>query len=163
MTDQAPAIFVALEASALGAAIRQSSWAYMVANVGHILSLMAFAGAIVVMDLRMMGAFAATSPGYILRMARWAAAIAFTCLVLTGLTLFLAEASHVVLNRLFQIKLGLIALGLANTVAFEVWVTPKVQNLPPLAPLPNEARPLAIASLAIWFCVAACGRLIAYF
>ena len=41
MTDSAPAIFVALEASALGAAIRQSSWAYMVANVGHILSLMA--------------------------------------------------------------------------------------------------------------------------
>jgi hypothetical protein len=163
MTDQAPAIFVALEASALGAAIRQSSWAYMVANVGHVLSLMAFAGAIVVMDLRMMGVFAATSPGYILRMARWAAAIAFTCLVVSGLTLFLAEASHVVLNRLFQIKLGLIALGLANIVAFEVWVTPKVQNLPPLAPLPNEARPLAIASLAIWFCVAACGRLIAYF
>jgi hypothetical protein len=163
MTDAAPAIFVALEGSALGAAIRQSTWAYMTANVGHILSLMAFAGAIAVMDLRMMGVFAATSPGYILRMARWAAAAAFTCLVLTGLMLFIAEASHVVLNRIFQVKLGLIALGLANIVAFEVWVTPKVQNLPPHAPLPQEARPLAIASLAIWFCVAACGRLIAYF
>ena len=54
--------------------------------------------------------------------------IAFTGLVLTGLTLFIAEASHVVLNRVFQIKLGLIALGLANIVAFEVWVTPKVQK-----------------------------------
>jgi hypothetical protein len=163
MTDSAPAIFVALEASALGAAIRQSTWLYMVANVGHILSLMAFAGAIAVMDLRMMGGFAATSPGYILRMARWAAVIAFTGLVVTGLTLFTAEASHVVINRIFQIKLGLIALGLTNIVAFEVWVTPKVQNLPPLTPLPKEARPIAFASLAIWFCVAACGRLIAYF
>jgi hypothetical protein len=163
MTDSAPAIFVALEASALGAAIRQSSWAYMVANVAHVLSLMVFAGAIAVMDLRMIGVFAATSPGYILRMARWAAALAFTLLVLSGLTLFIAEASHVVLNRVFQVKLGLIALGLANVVAFEVWVTPKVQNMPPLAPLPKEARPLAIASLAVWFCVAACGRLIAYF
>ena len=84
-------------------------------------------------------------------------------LVLTGLTLFIAEASHVVLNRVFQIKLGLIALGLANIVAFEVWVTPKVQNLPPLTPLPKAARPIAMTSLAIWFCVAACGRLIAYF
>jgi hypothetical protein len=163
MTDAAPAIFVALEGSALGAAIRQSTWVYMTANVGHILSLMAFAGAIAVMDLRMMGVFAATSPGYILRMARWAAAAAFTGLVLTGLMLFIAEASHVVLNRIFQVKLGLIALGLANIVAFEVWVTPKVQNLPPHSPLPQEARPLAVASLAIWFCVAACGRLIAYF
>jgi hypothetical protein len=163
MTDAAPAIFVALEGSALGAAIRQSTWVYMTANVGHILSLMAFAGAIAVMDLRMIGVFAATSPGYILRMARWAAAAAFTGLVLTGLMLFIAEASHVVLNRIFQVKLGLIALGLANIVAFEVWVTPKVQNLRPHSPLPQEARPLAIASLAIWFCVAACGRLIAYF
>jgi hypothetical protein len=163
MTEAAPALFVALEASALGAAIRQSTWAYMAVNVGHILSLMAFAGAIAVMDLRMMGAFAATSPGHILRMARRAAVIAFTGLVLTGLTLFIAEASHVVLNRVFQIKLGLIALGLANIVAFEVWVTPKVQNLPPLTPLPKAARLIAMTSLAIWFCVAACGRLIAYF
>jgi hypothetical protein len=163
MTDAAPAIFVALEASALGAAIRQSSWAYMVANVGHILSLMAFAGAIAVMDLRMMGVLSATSPGYILRMARRAAVIAFTGLVLTGLTLFIAEASHVVLNRIFQVKLGLIAVGLANIVVFEVWVTPKVQNLPPLTALPKEARRIAITSVAIWFCVAACGRLIAYF
>src|SRR5262245_30027682 len=77
MTDSAPAIFVAVEASALGAAIRQSTWLYMTANVGHILSLMAFAGAIAVMDLRMMGMLAATSPGYILRMARRAAVIAF--------------------------------------------------------------------------------------
>ena len=163
MTDAAPAIFVAIESSALGAAVRQSSWAYMAANVTHILSLMAFAGAIAVMDLRMVGAFAATSPGYIVRQARKAAVFAFAGLVISGLTLFTAEASHVVLNRVFQIKLGLIAAGLANIVAFEVWVTPKVQNLAPLTPLPDAARPIAIASLVIWFCVAACGRLIAYF
>lgn len=163
MTDAAPAIFVALESSGLGAAIRQSTWAYMVANVVHILALMAFAGSIAVMDLRMMGAFAATSPGFILRWARWAAVIAFAGLLLSGLTLFTAEASHVILNRVFQIKLGLIALGLANIVAFEVWVTPKVQNLPPQTPLPDAARPIAIASLVIWFSVATCGRLIAYF
>lgn len=163
MTDSAPAIFVALESSGLGAAIRQSTWAYMLANVVHILSLMSFAGAIAVMDLRMIGAFAATSPGYVLRMARWAAVVAFAGLMVSGLILFTAEASHVILNRVFQIKLGLIALGLANIVAFEVWVTPKVQNLAPMKPLPKAARPIAIASLSIWFCVAACGRLIAYF
>ena len=41
-------------------AIRQSTWIYMAANVGHIVSLMVFAGAVAVMDLRMAGAFAAT-------------------------------------------------------------------------------------------------------
>ena len=63
MNEAAPAIFVALEDSALGHAIRQSTWAYLTANVGHIVSLVVFAGAVAVMDLRMAGAFAATSPG----------------------------------------------------------------------------------------------------
>lgn len=50
MTDTASPIFVALEASALGAAIRRSSWAYMVANVGHIVSLVVFSGAVAMLD-----------------------------------------------------------------------------------------------------------------
>ena len=70
MLDSAPAIFVALEGSGLGQAIRQSSWIYMAANVGHIVSLVVFAGAIAVLDLRMVGVFAATSPGYVLSRAR---------------------------------------------------------------------------------------------
>lgn len=163
MTDAAPAMFVALETSGLGAAIRQSSWAYMAANVGHIISLMAFAGAIAVLDLRMMGVFAATSPSFVLRMARRAAIMAFTGLVLTGAVLFIAEASHVVLNRVFQIKLGLIALGLINVVLFELLVGPQLARVPPLTPLPGVARIIAIASMTIWLCVAASGRLIAYF
>ena len=55
MTDAAPAIFVAIEGSAFAAAIRQSPYAYMAANVAHILSLMVFFGAVAVMDLRLAG------------------------------------------------------------------------------------------------------------
>ncbi len=81
MTESAPAIFIAIEASGFGAAIRQSRWLYMTANVGHIVSLMVFAGAIAVMDVRMMGALAATSPGLVLRAARRAAIVGFVGLV----------------------------------------------------------------------------------
>ena len=63
MLDSAPGLFVALEGSGVGQAIRQSTWIYMAANVGHILALVVFAGAVAVLDLRMAGAFAATSPG----------------------------------------------------------------------------------------------------
>ena len=52
MEHDAPAIFVALEASGFAAAIRQSIWIYPFANVGHIVALVCFAGAIAVMDLR---------------------------------------------------------------------------------------------------------------
>ena len=67
MTDAAPAIFAALEASGFGAAIRQSRWLYMAANIGHIVSLMVFAGAIAVMDVRMVRALSETSQAYELK------------------------------------------------------------------------------------------------
>jgi hypothetical protein len=163
MNEAAPAIFVALEDSALGHAIRQSTWAYLAANVGHIVSLVVFAGAVAVMDLRMAGAFAATSPGYVLRAARQIAVMAFIGLALTGATLFTAEASHVILNPVFQIKLGLIALGLLNIGLFEYFTAPKVKDLPPLTPLPGSARVAGMLSIATWIAVAICGRSIAYF
>ena len=62
MTEAAPAIFVALEGSSFATAIRQSLWLYPAANVGHIVSLFVFAGAVTVMDVRLLGSFAATAP-----------------------------------------------------------------------------------------------------
>ncbi len=163
MLDSAPAVFVALEQSEFAAGIRQSLWAYPVANVGHIVALVCFAGAIAVMDLRMVGLFAATAPGRVLRGARIAAMAAFAGLVLSGFVLLAAEASHVIMNAVFLTKLGLIVLGLINIAVFE-WVTaPKVRHLPPLAPLPAAARAAGILSLTIWLAVAICGRAIAYF
>ena len=146
MLEGAPAIFVALEGSALGHAIRQSSWAYMTANVGHILSLAVFAGAVAVMDGRMAGAFAATAPGQLLRRTRLIAILAFLGLLLSGSVLFTAEASHVIMNRVFQVKLGLIALALINVAAFEIVVAPKVRDLPPLATLPAAAKRAGIST-----------------
>lgn len=163
MTEAAPALFVAIEASTIGAAIRQSHWLYMVANIGHIVALMVFAGAIAVMDTRLAGGLSATAPGPLLRKARQFAIAAFVGLVVTGLVLFTAEASHVVLNRVFQIKVALILLGLLNIIWVERSIMPKVAALPPLAPMPAGARQGALASLAIWLSVAICGRAIAYF
>ena len=56
MLAEAPAFLIAIEQSALAAAIRQSIWAYPAANVGHILALFLFAGAVSIMDLTLLGA-----------------------------------------------------------------------------------------------------------
>jgi hypothetical protein len=163
MLDSAPGVLIALEGSGAGQAIRQSTWIYMAANVGHIVSLTVFAGAIAVMDGRLAGAFAATAPGQLLRRTRWLAMLGFAGLILSGAVLFTAEASHVIMNRVFQLKLGLIALALLNVVLFEIFVAPKVRDLPPLAPLPSAAKRAGIVSIVLWLAVAACGRSIAYF
>ena len=39
MTEGAPALFVTLEQSGFAASIRQSTWLYPAANIGHIVSL----------------------------------------------------------------------------------------------------------------------------
>ncbi len=164
MTEGAPAIFMAMEASAIRAAIRQSRWLYMSANIGHIVALIFFAGAIAVMDVRLAGGLAATAPG---RAAAQGAPILplpdFSASCSPAALLFTAEASRVVLNRVFQDQGGLIALGLLNVAWVEAIIMPRIAALPPLSPMPAGARQGALASIAIWFAVAMCGRAIAYF
>jgi len=163
MTEEAPAIFVALEQSGLGAAIRQSTWLFPVGNVGHILALMVFAGAIAIMDVRLLGGLAATAPGRVLMRARTVAIAALILQVATGFILFTADASHVIINPVFQIKLGLIAAGLINLAVFEFGVKRSVVKLSPGVAMPASAKAAGLLSIAIWLAVAACGRSIAYF
>ncbi len=163
MTDAAPAMFIAIEGSAFAAAVRPSPHAYMAANVVHILSLMIFFGAVAVMDLRLAGFFSATWPGATLRRARIIAMLGFLGLLISGFLLFAAEASHIIGNPLFKIKLILILLGLMNVGLFEMLVASKVSDLQPQSPMPAAARTIGITALVIWLGVAASGRLIAYF
>ena len=104
----APQLLVALEQSALGAAIRESVWAYPVANVGHILALMLLAGAVAIMDLRLLGAFPATPAAPVVRRARSVAALGLLLMAVTGLVLFTAEASHVAKRSDFWYPAGAI-------------------------------------------------------
>jgi hypothetical protein len=159
----APQILVALEKSAFASAIRESVWAYPLANVGHIVALTLFVGSVAVMDLRLLGAFAATPPAKIVRPARAVATLGLAMMALTGFMLFAAEASHVAMNRVFQVKAGLIALGILNALAIARPAVSRLAGAGPNAALPVRVRLAALFSLAIWIAVAACGRLIAYF
>ncbi|HSR80313.1 MAG TPA: DUF6644 family protein [Hyphomicrobiaceae bacterium] len=159
----APHVLTALEQSGLAAAIRQSVWAYPAANVGHIVALTLFAGSLAIMDARLIGAFAATPPADVVRPARRVAVLGLLLMLLTGSVLFAAEAGHVGTNPLFQLKVALIVLGLCNAFLTGRAVRPLLDSLPAFAPLPRRVRLSAFFSLGIWVCVAACGRLIAYF
>jgi hypothetical protein len=163
MEPSAPAIFVALEQSGFAAAIRQSTWIYPVANVGHIIALVCFAGAVAVMDLRLLGALSAAAPLPLILRARRFAAAAFFGLAATGFLLFSAEAGHVAINPVFQLKIALVALGLLNTIVFELATKRWIATLPAGAATPLPARAAGLFSLAVWLAVAASGRTIAYF
>ena len=158
MTDAAPAIFVALEKSGFAAAIRQSPWLYPAANVGHIVFLVLFAGAIAVMDVRLLGGLSATAPAPLLAWARNFALAALAGMAVTGSLLFSAEA-----NPVFQLKAILFAAGLINVAIYEFWARPVVEHIASGSSMPARAKVTGVLSLVIWIAVAACGRSIAYF
>jgi hypothetical protein len=154
-------VFLALEQSGLGEAMRTSSFLYPLANVLHILGLAAFAGAISIMDARLLGAFAQLPLKPFISRWRKAAIAAFLVQVVSGFLLFSAEASAIVENPVFRLKVLLIVVGLANVAVFEMVTKPglaRPDGQPPLA-----AKVSGTVSLLAWFSVAAAGRLIAYF
>ncbi len=163
MLHEAPQVLIALEQSGFAAAIRQSTWAYPAANVGHILALTLFAGAVATMDARLLGAFAAAPPASIVRPTRRAAMLGLLLMATTGSVLFTAEASHVAMNPVFQIKAVLIALGVLNALLAGRALDAALDEAKAYEPLPARVRVSALLSLMIWISVAACGRLIAYF
>jgi Family of unknown function (DUF6644) len=163
MVDAAPAIFVALEQSGFSAAVRQSPWIYPAANIGHILALAVFAGAVALMDVGLLAGSITSNSARDLARARICAIAAFVALVITGFTLFSAEASHLAINPVFQVKLVLIAAALVNAALYELFAARAMAKLPPGAAIPAGIKLVGVLSLGIWICVAACGRSIAYF
>lgn len=146
-----------LEASALGAWARESLWGYAAANTLHILGVGVLLGAILAFDLRVLGAVRTVPLAAAGRLLLPLARAGFTVAVASGAVLLAADASHVVVNPAFQAKAALLALGLANVVAFHRLARPEGAGQPGTVALVSAA-----ASLLLWPAVIVCGRLIAY-
>lgn len=157
-------LLAALESSALGAAIRGGGpWIYASLNAAHITGVATLFGAIVVLDLRLLG-WRADRPLAPLAAATVPVAGAGLALaLLTGLCLMSTNGSEYAGNPLLGPKFAAIALGVANLAALHASRTWR-------APDHGEAdahgrRRLALAggiSLASWLAAILCGRFIAY-
>ena len=150
-------LFERLEASALGTAIRDSAWLFPVIEAVHLLGLALLGGAVLVVDLRLLGVGLVQRPvAYVARqLTPWLLG-AITVMVASGVPLFLSEAVKCFHSEAFRLKMVALALALAFTFG--------VRN--PLAksqPLPARwNRAVALCSLALWLTVAAAGRWIGF-
>jgi len=153
----------AIEASALGQAMRQSLWLYPAVEVVHIAGIALLVGSVLILDLRLLG-FSRSLP--LRRLAAhilpWSAA-SFALIVPSGLAMFVAHANELMENPVFPLKICLILLAGANAGIFHAGVFRRaaqwdVDVMPPVA-----ARAAAGVSLLLWVSVIACGRLLAYF
>jgi hypothetical protein len=146
----------AIEQSALGAAARNTTWLYPLANLGHVLGAALLVGAIVALDVKLL-----RGTGQADAVARAAIPVAAVGLILqfvTGVVLFSAEAVALSRNPAFLLKMGVLVLGLANIAFFHWRFGLALRQEKPL----EGARPLAAVSLGSWVTVLLAGRAIAY-
>jgi hypothetical protein len=152
----------ALQELAPVAALRSSRWTYAVVNASHITGIALLFGAIVPMDLRLLGCFRQIPIQALARILVPIAASGLLLAIVAGTLLFSIRAVQYAGTALFQIKLALIACGLANAlllrkaVAWEA-ARQKTWDTPPL-----RLRVAGAVSIALWLAVIVCGRMLAF-
>jgi len=150
-------LFERLEASALGAAIRDSLWLFPVIEAVHLLGLALLGGAVLVLNLRLLGLGLQQKPvSYVARQLEPWLVSAIAVMVATGIPLFLSEAVKCFHSEAFRLKMVALALALAFTFGVRNPVA-KAQPLPA-----RWNRAVAACSLALWLTVAAAGRWIGF-
>jgi hypothetical protein len=157
-------LFHWLEASQLGHWMRESGvWTYGIVNLGHILGIATLFGAILLLDLRMLGAWRGVPLAGFSRAAVTAAACGAALAIATGIPMLATKAGDYVGNPFLFIKFPAIALALINIVILHrsaAWKAHRTREL-----LPPERRRLSVhasISLLCWLTVISAGRMIAY-
>lgn len=150
----------ALEGSSLGTWARGSSFAYPLANLAHLLGLVMLVGSIGIVDLRLAGFWRELPLAQLSRALTPVGIGGLLLMAPSGLVLFAADAGPLIRSSAFQLKVLLIALAIANALAFRTLSRDRLAGWQGSVPLPG--RLMAIGSIGAWLMIAALGRLIAY-
>ena len=152
--------FEAMNDLAISAAIRESLWMVAVINTLHLLFLVMFAGAVLIVDLRLLGRGASEQPlSHVARDAQPWLVAALIGLTLTGVPQFLSNALREYHSYLFWMKMAVLLVALAYTFTIRRRIT--LADETRVAPATRKA--VALVSIALWTAVVVQARLIGLF
>lgn len=153
-----------LEASPLGVFTRSLGvWSYGVINLAHILGIILLFGAILILDLRLLGAWRQIPLGLLSRPTTTMAQVGFILAVCSGIPMITVKSTDYIGNPFLLIKFPAIALALVNVWLVHrspAWRAHRARDL-----LPAERRRLAggaALSLIFWLTAITSGRMIGY-
>ena len=150
------------ESTAVGRAVAESVWAFPVLEAVHLIGLCVLGGALLVVDLRLLGLGLTSQP--VARLARNARPWLVGSLVLmaaTGVPLFLSEAIRAYYNTSFWVKMCTLPVALTFTFVVRERVARREANAEADA-TGATGRIVGAVSLTLWFTVAAAGRWIGF-
>lgn len=148
--------------TALSVLMRSNLWLYPIAEIVHIVGITVLVGGVALFDLRVLGFGRALPVDQLARhLLPWSVA-SLGLVVPAGLLLFSADPAALASNRVFLLKLTLIAAAGLNALLFHLGVFRGVAEWNTGRRAPGLARMHAGVSLALWVAVISCGRLLAY-
>jgi hypothetical protein len=153
----------ALKDSGFSVAIRNSLYIFPMMEAVHVIALSLVFGAIMVVDLRILGIASRSRPYSRVSadMLKWTWA-AFALAAFTGSLMFATNARVYFHNGFFRAKFALMALAGLNMLVFQLTSGrhPESWDTAPVAPA--RARIAAIASLTLWALVIGMGRTVGF-
>jgi hypothetical protein len=150
--------------SALGHFMRESGpWTYAVVNLAHVLGVSSLFGALLIIDLRLLGMWRRTPLSALADAAVPVATIGFGLAVTSGAGLLASNATDYVGNPFLYIKFPAVAIGFINAAVLNASPAWRARGTRELTP--GERRQLTwmgATSLACWLTAIGAGRMIGY-
>jgi len=144
------------------AELRRSRWAYPLVNTGHIAGLALLFGAIVPLDLRLLGLWRSVRLTELARVLLPVAVAGFAIAVVMGALLFAVRAEKYASLPLFQLKMILIVCALANALVLHFSTAWARAGAGTDAAPAWRLRLAAVLSIGLWSSVIICGRMLGY-
>ena len=153
--------FDAIEHGTIGTAVRDSIWAFAAIEAVHLLALAVIGGAVLVVDLRLMGWGLKRQP--VSQVARdaepWLVGSLLTMLVTGWMLMASLAASKYYVNLAFQLKMVFLVLAILFTFTIHRSIVRRDDG----RINPAVARLVAIVSLLLWSGVGIMGRGIGFY
>lgn len=150
-------LLAALEATSIAQSLRVSRWGYAAVNTGHVLGIALLVGAILPLNLRLLGLWPHVPLAALARVLVPVAATGLALAASAGVLLFSVRATEYAGVTIFLIKLGLIALGMIAALALH-----GSHGLTLDGAGRGRLAAHALLSTTCWLGALLCGRLIAF-
>ena len=153
-----------IQTSGLGHFMRESGpWTYAIVNLLHILGVGSLFGAILILDLRLLGVWPRTPLAALTDAAASVAACGFALAAASGIALLATKATEYAGNPFIYIKFPAIAAGLINAWMLHLSPAWQARGTRDLSLRENRRLKWAgLTSLACWLTAITAGRMIAY-
>ncbi len=151
----------AIADSSFNQLISETYWLWPVLETLHFVGLSVMLGALLIIDLRMLGLYRSINADstYSLLPLVWAG---FILNLLTGMLFIIGDPTRYAINIGFQLKMMLIVIAGLNAALYHWKVSPVMSQWNETSATPAVARLVAITSLTAWMGVLLLGRLIPY-